>query len=138
MSSNPIPWKSDRLFAVQIDNAGPTGFFGGDLPVHLTWRDAGALVDARQATRQAAMFRISMRMAAASAQAEPFLASGRATSADFFELFDVPFIAGRGWTADEDASRATVVVLSEDLATRLFPVAAPSVRPSSWTTRPSA
>lgn len=121
MASDPIPWKSERLFAVQIDNAGPSGFYRGDPPMHVTWRDARALLEARESPRQAAMFRVSVRMGNVSGETEPFIASGRATTADFFGLFDVPFVAGRGWTAEEETSLARVVVLSEDLAARLFP-----------------
>ena len=35
-------------------------------------------------------------------------------------MFDVPFLAGGGWTADDDAKRARVAVISRELALKLF------------------
>jgi len=45
---------------------------------------------------------------------------GDAVTADFFSMFDVPFRFGGGWTADDDAQRATVAVISRHLNETLF------------------
>src|SRR3984957_7200131 len=61
MSSDPIPQKSARLFAPQMDNWGPTsegGPFGHDDQLHsqLSYPDAMNLINAHAAHRQAAMY----------------------------------------------------------------------------------
>ncbi|HEX3913426.1 MAG TPA: hypothetical protein VHW71_07965 [Steroidobacteraceae bacterium] len=52
MSRDPISWKSSQLFAVQLDNGGPRSRKAGDNEpeVQLTYRDATALLNARQVT----------------------------------------------------------------------------------------
>ena len=50
----------------------------------------------------------------------PFFATARATSADFFAMFDTPFAHGGGWTAAEDEGAEQVVVLSAPVNDRLF------------------
>ena len=49
-----------------------------------------------------------------------FSADTRATSADFFSLFDVPFLYGSGWNADADRERQPVMVLSREMNDKLF------------------
>jgi putative ABC transport system permease protein len=50
----------------------------------------------------------------------PFFAQARATSADFFAMFEAPFRHGSGWTAAEDEGAEQVVVLSAPLNDRIF------------------
>jgi putative ABC transport system permease protein len=125
MSGNPIPQKSDRLFTPQIDVWGPpsqqTGAQGGEyqLPGQLTYRDAMALMQARRAERQAVMYGVSLDISPVGARA--FHSDGRATSRDFFAMFDVPFRSGGVWDRDAEEKRENVVVLSAKLADRVFP-----------------
>jgi putative ABC transport system permease protein len=57
VSGNPLPEKSAQLFTPQIDNLGSqSGKARGDLPDALTYADATALMQARQATRRAAIY----------------------------------------------------------------------------------
>ena len=42
----------------------------------------------------------------------PFQTRTRITTGDFFEMFDVPFQYGAGWTAEADAGAQNVIVLS--------------------------
>jgi putative ABC transport system permease protein len=127
MSGNPIPEKSSQLFTPQIDVWGPqsrqnTNQAGRDrLPPLLTYRDATALLQARPAPRQAAMYAVYLDVRPSGAHA--FSAAGRATSRDFFAMFDVPFRAGAAWEREADDKRANVVVISSKLADRLFPQA---------------
>ena len=51
---------------------------------------------------------------------QPFIASTRTGFADFFTMFDVPFLFGSGWSANEDEDRALVMVLSRATNDRLF------------------
>jgi putative ABC transport system permease protein len=50
----------------------------------------------------------------------PFFESGEYVTADFFSMFDTPFRAGGGWTAQDDEAHARVVVLGADLDRKLF------------------
>jgi len=120
---DPVPGKSSRLVVPQIDSWGPESRNtprGGavELPDQLSYRDAIALMQAHQASRQTAMYGIGPNVTPA--QGRPFHASGRAAYADFFAMFDAPFRSGGPWSQQDDAQRANVVVLSDQLAGRLF------------------
>jgi putative ABC transport system permease protein len=124
MSGDPIPHKSGQLFIPQIDVWGPqsrqnANQAGRDrLPGQLTYRDATALMNARRADRQAAMYGITQDVSPAGARA--FRVAGRATSRNFFAMFDVPFRSGAAWARDTDEKHGNVVVLSAKLADTLF------------------
>jgi putative ABC transport system permease protein len=129
MSGNPIPQKAEQIFTAQIDVWGPpsqqSGGQGGGqgadygLPDHLTYRDAEALMKAQRAPRQAVMYALSQDVSPVGARA--FRASGRATSRDFFAMFEVPFRSGAVWDAAAEEKRENVVVLGAKLADRVFP-----------------
>jgi putative ABC transport system permease protein len=51
---------------------------------------------------------------------KPFTIRLRYTSADFFPMFDVPFLRGRAWTGSDDEGRARVVVVTRELGEKLF------------------
>ncbi len=125
MSGDPIPEKSSRLFVPQIDNYGP-GQVGSirissdQLPTALTYTDAVALMRAHAAERQAAMYTTSVTVASPNPQQLPFEARVRASYADFFAMFDVPFEYGAPWRASDGDARAAVVVLSRELNDKLF------------------
>lgn len=125
MSGDPIPQKSDRLYSAQIDVWGPptrqTSEQGSSyrLPDQLTYRDATALMQAKRAPQQAVMYMVSQDVSPAEGRA--FRAIGRATSRDFFALFDVPFRNGAVWGRDSEDKRENVVVLSSKMADRVFP-----------------
>ena len=50
----------------------------------------------------------------------PFEAGARVASADFFPMFNVPFLYGSSWDASADAAAEPVVVLTKRLNERLF------------------
>lgn len=120
MSADPIPWKSDRLLTLQIDNFGPDNRRNGEPPVMLSYRDVTALKRDGRGVRQAAMFEIGVS-ATSEASTRPVESFGRATHADFFTMFDVPLLEGRPWSAADEEARANVVVLTQSLAAQLFP-----------------
>ena len=124
MSSDPIPEKSDVLFAVAMDSWSPLRPFDEDYPERpphqLTFHDAERLVEMAQAKRQTAMFESSLIIEPDGQDELPFEAGARVTSGDFFAMFNVPFIYGGGWDRSADESRASVVVLTRDLNERLF------------------
>jgi putative ABC transport system permease protein len=122
MSGDPIPAKSTQLFAVQIDNGGPLSRNSGDPEPEsqLTYRDAMALMNAHKAARQVTMHQVSLKVTPQQNDLKPFYIAARATTGDFFSMFDVPMRYGRGWTATSEAQRFPVVVISRRLNERLF------------------
>ncbi len=122
MKKDPIPAKSDVLFAVRLDSWSPNNPSSddGDPPPQLTYTDAMALMDARPAFRQTAMVATAFVVEPEGDDARPFGVTGRATYADFFTMFDVPFLFGQGWDASADANAEQVVVLTRELNDRLF------------------
>ena len=124
MSGNPIPQKSEVLFAVTLDSWDPLRPFDDDRPERaphqLTFHDAERLVGFGKARRQTAMFESSLIIEPSGDDALPFEAGARVTGADFFPMFSVPFIYGSGWDRSTDEAAETVVVLTRELNERLF------------------
>jgi putative ABC transport system permease protein len=124
MNSNPIPHKSELLFAVTMDSWDPLRPFNDDKPERaphqLTFHDAERLMRIGKAARQTAMFESSLIIEPLEAEALPFEAGARVTYSDFFSMFDVPFLYGSGWDGSADAAAEPVVVLTKALNERLF------------------
>lgn len=122
MSADPIPQKSEQLYAVQLDSWGINRPFDSDRPERaphqLTYRDATALWQAQKAKRQVAMFESTLIVEPENDK--PFLAMLRVTTGDFFPMFQTPFIYGSGWTKEQDDKAAQVVVLSKETNDSLF------------------
>jgi len=112
LALDPIPGKSSQLF-VPLINA------GRPLPDTLTYGDAMALMKTHQALRQTPMYGGSLVVAAA--DRVPFPVGARAAYKDFFRMFEVPFRSGRPWSDADDNDATNVVVVSANLADRLFP-----------------
>lgn len=106
MGSDPIPWKSDKLHYVQLDNWSPDQPYNddGSPPDQVTYRDAVALMAAAQADRQVAMFKLALPIQPANPELKPFRALVRVAGADFFPMFEPPFQYGGGWTGARTAS----------------------------------
>jgi putative ABC transport system permease protein len=121
VSGNPLPEKSSQLFAPQIDVWGPESRAQGrDLPDALPYIDATALMREHKAARQTAIYPVGFTLVPYDASREPFAVSGYAAYADFFPMFDVPFLYGSGWSAAQDDAHAAVVVISDKLNRQLF------------------
>lgn len=124
LSGDPVPDKSSRLVMPQIDVWGPDSRQSGrggnlELPDQLSYRDAMALMRAHKGLRQTAMYGLAPDVTPT--QGRPFPASGRATYADFFTMFEAPFRSGGPWSQADDGRGANVVVLSAKLADKVFP-----------------
>lgn len=122
MGSNPIPWKSDKLHYVQLDNWSVDEPFSADgrPPDQLTYQDAVALMKAGKADKQAAMFKLSLPVQPENKELKPFQALARVTYADFFAMFEPKFKYGAAWNHDQDDAHARVVVLGNDINEKLF------------------
>jgi putative ABC transport system permease protein len=123
MSGDPIPQKSSQLFVPQIDNWGPdrpASQTADKLETQLSYIDVMALMKARMAKHQSAMYAANLVLRPENPQQKPFKALARVAYTDFFPMFDVPFKYGRPWSAADDENHAAVVVLTRELNDRLF------------------
>jgi putative ABC transport system permease protein len=123
MSGNPIPQKSDQLYYVQVDSWSPDEPYDepNEPPPQMTYLDAtGVYAAGKDRFRQVYSYK-SDRVVQPNDQAQqPFEVSTRATTWEFFRMFDVPFQYGTGWGAAADENLELVVVLSQALNERLF------------------
>ena len=121
LSGDPIPHKSGRLFYVQLDPQTREGYQPGEEPEwQLTRFDAEELLRQKKAPRQAMMTGGGAIVEPQSGSSKPFQVGTRYTSADFFPMFDTPFLFGQGWSATEDEAHARVAVISRALNEKLF------------------
>ncbi|MFK2901397.1 ABC transporter permease [Dyella jejuensis] len=121
VSGNPLPEKSSQLFVPIIDLWGPQSRAEGrDLPDALSYADAMALMRDHRAARQAAIYPVAYTAIPQDAGREPMHVLGYATYADFFPMFQAPFLYGSGWDAAQDDAHAPVVVISNQLNRQLF------------------
>ncbi len=122
MSGNPIEHKNDQLYHVQVDNWNPDDPYDepNEPPEQVTYLDARALFDADRAFRQTTSFKTSRVVQPDGEDARPFQVETRATTADFFPMFDVPFLYGSGWDDSSDRDEERVVVIDRALNEQLF------------------
>jgi putative ABC transport system permease protein len=124
MSGNPIGWKNDRLFAVTMDNWDPERPLDPAHPqlppTQLTYHDAIYLGESKIPLHHVIMDRNRAVVTGGTAQARPQPVTTRLTTADFFAMFDVPFLYGSGWSAAADRGPEPVIVLSKEENTTLF------------------
>jgi putative ABC transport system permease protein len=121
LSADPIPQKSDKLYYVQLDPRKLRGDKDPEPIYQSTLLDAQNLLKAKKADRQAIMTGGNAGIDAQRPDLPPFFLDDiRQTTADFFPMFDVPFIAGTGWTAADDENAARVCVISKALAEKVY------------------
>lgn len=122
MSGDPIPSRSERLFVPYIDNEQPENYIPGEEPadMQMTYQDAVNLLRLMPAERGTALFGTGMPIEPPRADLPPFSGYGLAPTRDFFAMFDVPFLHGQPWSAEEEARGANVVVLNRETAGKLF------------------
>jgi putative ABC transport system permease protein len=122
MSGNPIPDRSELLYHVQLDSWDPyeAAEEPNEPPDQLTYIDGKALLEAAKARRQVLSYRTGRVIQPEDDAQLPFMVSSRSTTADFFPMFDTPFLFGSGWDKSADDGTAYVVVLSRAISEQLF------------------
>lgn len=121
LSADPIPQKSDQLYYVQLDPRKLRGPSKRTEPnEQTTLLDAQNLMKAHAADRQVMMTGGNAGIDAQRPDLPPFYADVRRTTADFFTMFDVPFVAGTPWTATDDDQAARVVVIGKAMAEKVY------------------
>lgn len=121
LSGDPLPGKSGTLFYPQLDPQGMDGYIAGEEPdTQMTRLDAEALLRQARGDRQALMTGGGVGIQPLKQGLAPFAEDARYTSADFFAMFDAPFLYGNGWSKTEDDKRDRVVVIGKPLNDKLF------------------
>ena len=123
MAGNPIWWKNNVLYAVTMDNWGADR---PDDPAHptlapqqMTYMDATALFRSDIPQRKVMMTELNGKLSGAPGQSVPIQALTRATTRDFFAMFDVPFEYGGPWVGN-DLDALPEIVLSKHINDTLF------------------
>src|SRR5215472_3968317 len=122
MSGNPIWWKNDRLYAVTMDNWDPNIAYRpgwNQPPTQLTYKDARYLFASGIPERKVVMYS-SVGVISGVGKVAPERLNTRVTTADFFAMFEVPFLYGNGWNASADSPPQPVIVLSREENDKLF------------------
>lgn len=122
MSSDPLPHKSDRLFVPWVDNGQPEGYVPEDErgEMQLSYPDASNLLRGHPGERATALFGTGLPIEPPRREIPAFMAYGLAPTRDFFAMFEVPFLHGQPWSAEDEARGANVVVLARAVADKLF------------------
>jgi putative ABC transport system permease protein len=122
MGANPIPHRSDVLYHVQLDSWDPISPARepNEPPDQVTYLDGTALLKAAKARRQVLSNRAGRVLQPADPEIRPFEVMARTTTADFFPMFDVPFMYGQGWDKAADDNLERVVVLGKEVNEQVF------------------
>lgn len=122
LATDPIPQKSERLFAPLIDIGTPEGYVAGNDPgdVQVSYQDAVNFLNTQSAARRTAIYPIKPPVQPARADLSAFFASGIAVNRDFFSMFDTPFLYGGSWNQAEDVAGADLVVLGRAMSEKVF------------------
>ncbi|MBD8871552.1 ABC transporter permease [Rhodanobacter sp. DHB23] len=119
LSGDPLPGRSAHLFYAQLnpDIARP---HAKEPAYVMDYHSAMDLWGAHRADRQALIVNSAIKVVAPESAVPPLQLDMLSTTTDFFPMFGVPFHYGSGWSADDDAQHARVVVISDDLNNKLF------------------
>ena len=122
---NPAGERGKVLFAPSIDSWDPERGWEEETdkslaPTQLTYRDARALFASNIPDRKLIMYRAGGTFSRDDKGMTPEYISTRMTTADFFPMFEVPFLFGGPWNAKADAGPDPVVVLSKETNRKAF------------------
>jgi putative ABC transport system permease protein len=118
MSGNPLWWKNDRVYSVTMPLVARSDWPAESQPPELTYRDAVALLRAPPAARRTLMYPLDGVVSGADALPVPV--TTRVTSADFFAMFDVPFLYGGPWGSAAEERAEPLMVISRAQNDALF------------------
>lgn len=127
MSGDPIPHKSERLIVPMVDNASADNYRPGDErnDDQMTYKDAVNLLASGQGDRRTVIRGVGGPMEPQRKDIPVFTSSGLSMTRDFFAMFEVPFLHGGPWNEADDKDGSDVIVLSSQLAEKLFGSANP-------------
>jgi len=123
-SRNPFPEVSARLFNVRTDSWDPNrDFFDvapGEPPKAQSYRDMTGLMASDIPVRQTGVANATINVFPSDDRVKPYQTLTRLNHADFFSMFQAPFLYGGPWSKDMERDRARVVVLSKPANEKLF------------------
>lgn len=123
MSGNPIWWKNDRLYAVTMDSWDPQRPYDlkhtDEPPPEMTYKDTQAVFRSGIPERKVVMYSTDGVISGVGTVPAAHLAT-RVTTADFFGMFEAPFLYGGSWSAGADDPAQPVIVLSRTENDKLF------------------
>ncbi|NQZ23211.1 MAG: ABC transporter permease [Colwellia sp.] len=121
-SANPIPEKSQQLFALQLQTMNKIGtrHTYDDMPMQITYQDAINIQRMSSSTRQVASVKTGFAIQMEDPDFAPILQAARATQSTFFEMFNIEFLYGGSWSKAIDESPDNQVVIAEELNEKLF------------------
>jgi putative ABC transport system permease protein len=122
MSGDPIPQKSDRLFTTILNVEPKEGHIAGGKPGdhQLTYIDVSNFLASGQGEKRTGLYGIMTVIEPLRKDIGVVEVEGMAATADFFPMFDVPFIYGQGWGDADDKNSADVVVLGKKTSEKIF------------------
>ena len=123
MSGNPIWWKNNVLYAVTMDSWDADHPFDSKHPLlpppQLTYTDATSLLRSDIPQRKEISAMLMGMLSGVAGRAEPLHVVTRATTRDFFAMFDVPFEYGGAWRGS-DLDALPEIVLTKETNDTLF------------------
>jgi putative ABC transport system permease protein len=123
MAGNPIWWKNNVLYAVTMDSLDPGPPYAPAHPTlpppELTYKDATYLAGSDIPKRKVMMTQLRGMLTGVPGQTAPLSVMTRATTQDFFAMFDVPFEYGGGWRGS-DLAALPEIVLTKQVNDALF------------------
>jgi len=120
LSGDPLPGKSAHIYFPQVDPVVGVKYKHPEPMDKMDYRSAMDLWSAHKADRQAIVIDSQLKVRLPGSDKRPTMEAMLSTTADFFPMFGVPFQYGSGWSAQDDAQKARVVVITADLNDRLF------------------
>jgi putative ABC transport system permease protein len=127
MAGNPLWYKDDRLYAVTFDAWDPEQAYYDEEPeqIHLpppqlTYRDLNAIYESDIPARKAKSYTPYGVFTTNDSKTKPQQGHLRATTKDFFAMFDTPFLYGGPWNEAADTGPEPVIVLSKESNDKLF------------------
>jgi putative ABC transport system permease protein len=119
----PLPDKNDSLFAPSIDSWDANQPYDQDnalnAPDLQTYRDAKGLFASTIPDRKLMMYKAGGVLSGGD-HMTPEYVSARMTTADFFAMFETPFLYGGGWNAKADDGPDPVIVLAKETNQKAF------------------
>ena len=127
MSGDPIPHKSDRLFVPIFDVAPLEGYNPGEKldENQVTYKDVVNLLKSGQGERRTGLYGIAGPIEPPKKELPVFTGPGLAPTRDFFAMFEVPFLYGQPWSAQDDERGTDVVVVIREIYEKLYGTANP-------------
>lgn len=122
MAMDPFPEKSTQVFHPQLNTMDESEHFwtSDQMPLQLTYKDTMALYESDIQAPKAPSIRTGFSLSLDNSELKPRLQNARATSLEFFDIFNYEFVYGSAWTKQQQDNAEYLTVISEELNLTLF------------------